>query len=798
MGLNRSLNDERRAGAFIALSVLLIVASSAYSQDWSAFRGLDRQGVGADTATPVNWSGHEGIRWKTPIKGQGSSSPVVVGDRIFITSAYPAEGREFAKTAYTYCLGGLAILLGLGGVRTVVRSCRVPRQDVSLLQQTGSIAAFLGGVVIVLFFLFFGPSAIDYERCVIRAWLGSSILLGLSVLLTEYQAPPLAWWRPIVGVFGIVYGVLVLVMVPAADHAYAGGLFRAASSTVWVTAMVPFMAGATALFNSWVARRRARQGSAANANPPRLLKIVRALYGFVFLAGMAVAGTVGALIVRQRPAPGEETSWAVRAVPMDELTWWLAGAMPVVLGLVCLMFSGLWNTSPNVEARKGGGALRQVIISIGLCIVGFLVTVYSLSYLVKNSPFLTYHLAKPKWNPLGGWTLVYSGLVGCAVFAVYELYRIRRSGVVGPVVPKGLRLLIIAIAVASFVRVNIISNQVDYTRSIVCLDRSSGRVLWSCEGLTGPEGQLHKINSPASPTPVVQDGRVFAFFGYGGVMCSDVDGKMLWSNPDVRFDSMYGAGVSPIVYKDKLIVVCASPTKPVLYALDGRTGELRWKEAMPAKEGKRYDSGNSRTPIVKNIRGTPTLLVWDFEGLSGHDPESGKRLWVQPMAEIEEGDMVASLVDDGERLYCAGPVETVALDLAKLGAVPDATVWHVRTKGANCCSPIVSHGKLFFSTDGGVATCIDGKKGEILWRNRLGGNYYASPIASGKYVYFTNDEGKTVILDATAVEFAKVAECDWKAPTYASFAPLKDCFIGRTDTHLMCIDGSRTVAERPR
>ena len=69
-----------RLGLLAALSGNVLLAS-----DWPRFRGADGSGVTADTTTPVTWSDAQGVKWKTPLPGPGSSSPIIRGDRVFVT-----------------------------------------------------------------------------------------------------------------------------------------------------------------------------------------------------------------------------------------------------------------------------------------------------------------------------------------------------------------------------------------------------------------------------------------------------------------------------------------------------------------------------------------------------------------------------------------------------------------------------------------------------------------------------------------------------------------------------------------
>ena len=54
--------------------------------DWPGWRGPRRDGVSEDPNVPLHWSPTRNIRWKTPIPGTGHSSPVITGDRVFLTT----------------------------------------------------------------------------------------------------------------------------------------------------------------------------------------------------------------------------------------------------------------------------------------------------------------------------------------------------------------------------------------------------------------------------------------------------------------------------------------------------------------------------------------------------------------------------------------------------------------------------------------------------------------------------------------------------------------------------------------
>lgn len=70
---------------FHSLSAVAIVALCLAGADWPRFRGPDGAGVSADKGLPINWEPSEHFLWKMPLPGPGSSSPIVFGDRIYLT-----------------------------------------------------------------------------------------------------------------------------------------------------------------------------------------------------------------------------------------------------------------------------------------------------------------------------------------------------------------------------------------------------------------------------------------------------------------------------------------------------------------------------------------------------------------------------------------------------------------------------------------------------------------------------------------------------------------------------------------
>ncbi|MFN0120077.1 MAG: PQQ-binding-like beta-propeller repeat protein [Blastocatellia bacterium] len=84
----------------ILLSMAFVSASTpppAGPMNWPQFRGAESIGVAEDPALPDKWSATENVAWKTPIPGVGWSSPIVWGDRVFLTSVISSADKEAPK-----------------------------------------------------------------------------------------------------------------------------------------------------------------------------------------------------------------------------------------------------------------------------------------------------------------------------------------------------------------------------------------------------------------------------------------------------------------------------------------------------------------------------------------------------------------------------------------------------------------------------------------------------------------------------------------------------------------------------
>ena len=94
---NPSAKTASRLGVLVLLMCSQNLLFGQTPEHWPQFRGPDARGIAGEANLPDRWSTSENIAWKTDVPGRAWSSPIVWGDRIFLTTAISSEELESAK-----------------------------------------------------------------------------------------------------------------------------------------------------------------------------------------------------------------------------------------------------------------------------------------------------------------------------------------------------------------------------------------------------------------------------------------------------------------------------------------------------------------------------------------------------------------------------------------------------------------------------------------------------------------------------------------------------------------------------
>ena len=296
----------------------------------------------------------------------------------------------------------------------------------------------------------------------------------------------------------------------------------------------------------------------------------------------------------------------------------------------------------------------------------------------------------------------------------------------------------------------------------ISLDKNSGKIVFNRRLRSVAEPQYCiPFNSYASPSPVIEEGRVYVSFGSPYNACLDSKtGEVIWERTDFVCNHFRGAGSSPFLYKDLLILHFDGSDRQYVVALDKRNGKTLWKtdrtmdfQDLDPKTGKPMIDGDFRkafsTPVIADVRGRPVLISLGSMALYGYDPDTGKELWRVDSVGSHSG---AGRPVTGHGLVFSPLGHTAGVWAVRPdghGAVTDShVVWKYSRASPKRSSMLLVGDWLFLVDAAGVAACLEAKTGKELWKERLGGNYSASPIHAAGRIYFFDENGKSTVIEA--------------------------------------------------
>ena len=157
---------------------------------------------------------------------------------------------------------------------------------------------------------------------------------------------------------------------------------------------------------------------------------------------------------------------------------------------------------------------------------------------------------------------------------------------------------------------------------VISLDRSTGRILWRREVPRPRTQELHKSNSPASPSVATDGKNAYAFFTDFGLISYGSDGEERWRLPLGPFGNPFGMGASPVLANGKVIQVCDSETGSFAIAVDQKTGRTVWRVERPE-----MTRGFSTPVLYKPSDGGLQALVAGTNRLAAYDVETGAEVW---------------------------------------------------------------------------------------------------------------------------------------------------------------------------
>lgn len=340
-------------------------------------------------------------------------------------------------------------------------------------------------------------------------------------------------------------------------------------------------------------------------------------------------------------------------------------------------------------------------------------------------------------------------------------------------------------------------------RSVLCFQRSDGKLLWQTAVPDVVAEKLYAKNSYASASVSTDGQRVYAYFGSAGLAAFDFSGKLVWHAPLGTISLYHGPGGSPLLYKDRLILYqdqrmmdrsVATPPGFIV-AIDKATGRELWRQNRDPQPG-------WGTPIAITVGDRTEIIVSGSRRISAYDPGTGKVFWSCTGNTVEV--VPTPVVALGMVFACSGRAgPTIAV---RPGGSGDVTATHVvwsTPKGSSFVpSPLVVGDYLYTINDmASVVSSHNARTGELIGQLRLGEpqreGFSASPVAVGGKIFFTNDEGDTFAL-SPAPDFKLLHVNRLGERTLASPALVDGRWYFRTQDHLICIGAGAKPLVIPR
>lgn len=335
-----------------------------------------------------------------------------------------------------------------------------------------------------------------------------------------------------------------------------------------------------------------------------------------------------------------------------------------------------------------------------------------------------------------------------------------------------------------------VSSGKDHSLRALCLDAKSGESIWNVEVFKESGSQspaIHKKNSHASPTPVIDGDDLFVHFGHMGTACLNArDGKTRWTQRTLAYNPVHGNGGSPILAGDKLIFNIDGTDRQEVVALNRKTGKVLWRTPRKMNVPKPFSFS---TPLLIMVNGREQIVSAGSGVVMALDPTSGKEIW-----RVTYGNgysVVPRPVYGNGLVYLSSGYEVPVLHAIRPDGAGDVTATHIAwtaKRGApRNASPLLVDDALYLAADDGLITCLDAKSGKERWVERAGRAFSASPLSANGLLYFLDEDGVAIVMKP-GPSYDEVARNRMGERALASMAVDGDALLLRTEKALYRIE----------
>ena len=347
----------------------------------------------------------------------------------------------------------------------------------------------------------------------------------------------------------------------------------------------------------------------------------------------------------------------------------------------------------------------------------------------------------------------------------------------------------------------------------VCVDLETGKKVHDIKvfDVSDPQTEYNHLNTHATPTPIIEGGRIYVHFGSYGTACLDTKtGKKLWERRDLNCDHRVRAASCPIIDGDLLFLTYDGVDNQFVAALDKESGKTRWitkrsykSGRVPPKDKPNDNRKSYATPTIIEHNGKKQLISPAAEATYSYDPATGEEFWfIRHGAGFGYNVTCKPIFRHGLVFTNSGISKNLfAIDPSGSGDVTDSHIrWKTRRGVSNIPAPLVVGDFLYMITDsGGMVSCYKAKTGEQIYSERLGGlqNHWVSPVyANGKIYLFSRDGIFSVIEASSKFNVLYTNESD---TTFVSMpAIVGNSMLIRSNTHLYRIANGYEIEPLPK
>ena len=325
------------------------------------------------------------------------------------------------------------------------------------------------------------------------------------------------------------------------------------------------------------------------------------------------------------------------------------------------------------------------------------------------------------------------------------------------------------------------------TMYALCVDLKTGELIKSIElGTENNPQPSNSMNSYASPTCAISDGKVICHFSAYGTWCLDAESKKVAWDRKFVIDHSVGPGSSPVIEGGNVILVCDGTDSQYVAAISLETGSDVWKTDRPniKADSVEYKKAYS-TPFVREIDGVRQAVVPGANWICGYNVENGEEIWrarygfgfsVTPMAMFIDGSVVFSTG--------YGKSEFVSIKPGK-GDITDSIQWRARN-APEMSSFVEDDGTIYATSKPGALQSLNARTGKVIKRQRFLANVSASILQAGDHLYIGSRDGIMKVVKSDP-QWKEVSTFDFGSPVYATPVTVGDDLLVRTKDFMVRI-----------